>query len=654
MHAWTVQDAIELYDVHAWGGEFVTVNRKGNIEVRPRGRQGPAIDLAELVTYLQDRDLKVPMLIRFSDILAARLRSLHESFTSAIEEHAYKARHRPVYPIKVNQQRHVVDEVVEFGKQFSVGLEAGSKPELLAILPTVEDPDALIICNGYKDRAYIEIALLAQKLGRTPIIVLDRFHELELATQVSRELGIRPHLGVRAKLSARGAGRWVESGGDRSKFGLTADELIEAVNRLRAVDMLDCLELMHFHVGSQITAIRAIREAVREATRIYTGLAEMGANLRYLDVGGGLGVDYDGSQTNFQSSRNYSELEYARDVIATVQEICDERGVRHPDIVTECGRSIVAYQSVLVFNVLGVNEVLPKNAPQQPGDEDHKVVTTLFDTYRTITRKNLIESYHDAMEAKEEATTLFNLGIVDLATRGHCERLFRSCCEKILRFARELDELPEELEGLDRNLADTYYGNFSVFQSAPDSWAVKMLFPILPIHRLTERPTRLGVFADLTCDSDGKVDQFIDRRDVKHVLELHPYTGEPYFIGMFLIGAYQEILGDLHNLFGDTDAVHVRLGEGGRIEIEHIVEGDTVHEVLGYVQYRREELVERARRAIETALREGRITVEESARLRRRYEQGLSGYTYLDVQDAAEELPLPNAHPAPGARATAS
>jgi len=655
MHAWTVQDAIELYDVHAWGGEFVTVNRKGNIEVRPRGKEGPPIDLNELVAYLQDRDLKVPMLIRFSDILAARIRSLHESFTSAIEEHTYQGRHRPVYPIKVNQQRHVVEEVIEFGSPYGVGLEAGSKPELLAILPIVESPDALIICNGYKDRAYIEIALLAQKLGRTPIIVLDRFHELELAINVARELGIRPHLGVRAKLTTRGAGRWNESGGDRSKFGLTADELIEAVNHLKAIDMLDCLELMHFHVGSQITSIRAVREAVGEATRIYTGLSSLGAsNLHFLDVGGGLGVDYDGSQTNFQSSRNYTELEYARDIIATVQEICDEQKVTHPDIVTECGRSMVAYQSVLVFNVLGVNEVLPKNAPQTPTGEDHKVVATLFDTYRSITRKNLIESYHDAMEAKEQGTTLFALGIIGLATRGHCERLFRSCCEKILRFARELDELPEELEGLDRNLADTYYGNFSVFQSAPDSWAVKMLFPILPIHRLNERPTRLGVFADLTCDSDGKIDQFIDRRDVKHVLELHPYTGEPYFIGMFLIGAYQEILGDLHNLFGDTDAVHVRLGEGGRIEIEHVVEGDTVHEVLGYVQYRREELVEKARRAIETALREGRITVEESARLRRRYEQGLSGYTYLDVQDAADEVPTTGSQPAPGARASAS
>jgi len=638
MHGWTVQDALELYDVHAWGSGFFTINDKGHVEVRVRGNGGPGLDLHELVTYMQGRGLHLPLLIRFSDILAARIRGLCECFSSAIAEHQYRGRHRAVYPIKVNQQRHVVEEVIDFGRPFGVGVEAGSKPELLAILPLIDTPEALIVCNGYKDRAYIEIALLAQKLGRTPIIVMDRFHELDLVINVSRELGIRPHIGVRAKLTTKGAGRWVESSGDRSKFGLTADEIVDAVEKLRGAGMLDCLELLHFHIGSQITSIRAIKDAVQEATRFYVGLVEMGAGLRYLDVGGGLGVDYDGSQTNFASSMNYTNQEYARDIVAAVIDGCDERQIPHPDIVTETGRAMVAHHSVLIFNVLGVNEVLPHAAPEVPSEDDEKPVHALFEAYQSISRKNVIEAYHDAVAAKEEALTLFNLGFLDLKTRGRCERLFWSCCEKILRLVREMDYVPEELEGLERAMADTYYGNFSVFQSAPDHWAVKQLFPIMPIHRLDERPSRRGVFADLTCDSDGKVDLFIDRRDVKHVLELHPYHGDTYCIGIFLVGAYQEILGDLHNLFGDTDAVHVRLGEGDRVEIEHVVEGDAVEEVLGYVQYSKAELVERARRAIETALREKRITIQESARLRRRYEQGLSGYTYLEVRDAAQEI----------------
>ena len=639
MTGWQIQDAIDLYEVHGWGSGFFSVNQAGNVEIRPRGEGGPTIDLKDLVDDLQGRGLHVPLLVRFSDILAARIRSLCECFGAAIQEHQYKGRHRAVYPIKVNQQRHVVEEVVDFGRPFGVGLEAGSKPELLAILPTMDNPDAIIVCNGYKDRAYIEIALLAQKLGRTPIIVMDRFHELDLVIRVSQELGIRPHIGVRAKLAAKGAGRWVESGGERSKFGLTADEIVAGVEKLRDAGMLDCLELLHFHVGSQITSIRAIKDAVGEATRIYVGLVEMGAKLRYMDIGGGLGVDYDGSQTNFPSSMNYTNQEYARDVVATILDACDAKGIPHPDIVTETGRAMVAHHSVLVFNVLGVNQVLRNGSPEAPGTDDHKALHQLFEVHQSITRKNLIESLHDAQAAKEEAIALFNLGFLDLRTRGRCERLYWSCCERILRLARELDEMPEELEGLARSMADTYYGNFSVFQSAPDHWAVKQLFPTMPIHRLGERPSRLGVFADLTCDSDGKMDQFIDRRDVKHVLELHPLVpGEPYYIGVFLVGAYQEILGDLHNLFGDTDAVHVRLGEGGRVEIEHLVEGDSVEEVLGYVQYSKAELVERARRAIEVALRENRITVDESARLRRRYDQGLSGYTYLEVKDASPEI----------------
>jgi len=624
--------------VHAWGGDFMTINADGHTEVRPRGAGGPGIDLAELVEHLRHRGVNIPVLVRFSDILATRIENLCHAFDDAIAANRYRGQHRAIYPIKVNQQRHVVEEVLDFGRPFGVGLEAGSKPELLAILPIMDGDDSLMICNGYKDRAYMEIAFLAQKIGRKPIIVLDRFHELELALDVARDLGIRPHLGIRAKLAAKGAGRWVESGGDRSKFGLTADEILKAIAILEEHEMLDCLELLHFHVGSQITQIRAIREAVKEAARFYVGLTELGARLKYLDVGGGLGVDYDGSQTNFSSSMNYSELEYTRDVVATIAEVCDEKGVAHPDIITESGRAMVAHQSVLIFNVLGVNEVSPRGAVPQPSADEHRVVHSLFQTHQNADATNLIESFHDATAAKEEALALFKLGYLGLRERGHSERIYWACCEKILRLAEQLEFLPDELQGLERAMADTYYGNFSVFQSAPDHWAVRQLFPTMPIHRLDEEPTRRGVFADLTCDSDGRIDQFINRREARHVLPLHPTNNEPYYIGVFLVGAYQEILGDLHNLFGDTDAVHVRLGENDRIEIEHIVEGDSVEEVLGYVQFSRAELVERARRAIETALRKGTITVEESARLRRRYEQGLSGYTYLDVEDAKEEI----------------
>jgi arginine decarboxylase len=628
MHAWTVGDSRDLYGVPSWGAPFFDVNAKGRVEVRPGQNDDTRIDLLELVRDLEHRGLRTPLLIRFSDILASRLSQLAGAFDDAIRRYGYGGRYRGVYPIKVNQQRHVVEEIIHFGREQGVGLEAGSRPELLIALALLDTPDALMICNGYKDRAYIETALLAQRLGRTPIIVIDRFREIDLVIKTARELGIRPHLGVRARLSTKGAGKWLESTGDRSKFGLSAPEIVDAVSRLRSEDMLDCLELLHFHIGSQITAIRAHKDALAEASRIFVGLHEMGAAPTLLDVGGGLGVDYDGSRTNFHSSKNYSTQEYANDVVAFIQEACDEAGVPHPDIVTETGRAMVAHHSVLVFDVLGVNE-MSSGTSEPVGEEDPKVLLDLASVGETVTRKNVQESYHDAVELKEEATTLFSLGFLDLQGRARAERLFWNCCERILHIVRELDYVPEDLQNLEKGMADTYYGNMSVFQSAPDHWAVKQLFPVMPIHRLDEKPTRRGVIADLTCDSDGKIDQFIDQHDVKEVLELHPWTGDPYFIGMFLVGAYQEILGDLHNLFGDTDAVHVRLEEGGGYAVEHVVEGDSVDDVLQYVQYDGRVLVEKVRRTVETALRRGEITLEESARLRKRYEQGLREYTYL-------------------------
>ncbi len=626
---WTVRDSLELYGVSNWGDGFFGVNQEGHVEVRPLREDGPAIDLPELVQDLRRRGLRTPMLVRFSDVLSTRVRGLCEAFATAMREYGYRGAYRGVYPIKVNQQRHVVEEIVEHGARQRVGLEAGSKPELLVALALLDTPDAVIICNGYKDRAYVELALLAQKLGRHPVVVIDRFHELDLVIKTARELGIRPHLGVRARLSTRGAGKWVESTGDRSKFGLSALEIVNAVERLRSEDMLDCLELLHFHIGSQITAIRAHKDALAEASRVFVGLHQLGARPHLIDVGGGLGVDYDGSNTNFHSSMNYSLQEYANDVVAYVQDACDEAAVPHPDIVTEAGRAMVSHHSVLVFDVLGVNEVRSGAAPPEVVEGDPKVIHELAEIWENVSRKNVQESYHDLLQLKEEAGTLFSLGYLDLPTRARVERLFWACCEKVYRVVRELPHVPEDLEDIEKGLADTYYGNLSVFQSAPDHWAVKQLFPVMPIHRLDEEPTRRGVFADLTCDSDGKIDKFIDQRDVKDVLELHAFDGAPYFMGMFLVGAYQEILGDLHNLFGDTDAVHVRLEEDGSYRVDHVVEGDSVDDVLHYVQYERRALVEKVRRTIEEALRSDRITLEESARLRRRYQQGLEEYTYL-------------------------
>ena len=634
MHAWTIRDSLELYNVHNWGRGFFGVSESGQLEVRPRGEGGPAISLPALVEDLRQRGLRTPMLLRFPDILNARVRRLASAFASASSAYSYSGKFRGVYPIKVNQQRRVVEELVAFGAEHGIGLEAGSKPELLIALALLDTPNALIICNGYKDRAYIETALLAQRLGRTPVIVIDRFHEIELVVKVASELGIRPHIGIRAKLQSKGAGKWIDSTGDKSKFGLTASEIVDAVEQLRASDMLDCLELLHFHIGSQITAIRAHKDALREATRIFVGLHELGAKPRILDVGGGLGVDYDGSQTNFHSSKNYTVQEYANDVVASIQEACDGARIPHPDIVTEAGRWMVAHHALLVFDVLGASEVRIGRKPEPLKDDDPKVLQDLHEVWQGVNKKNVIESFHDAMQIKEDAATLFNVGQLDLRARARIERLFWDCCEKIQKIAADLKELPEELEELEKGLADTYYGNLSVFQSAPDHWAVKQLFPVMPIQRLTEKPSRRAIIADLTCDSDGKIDQFIDQHDVKNVLELHPLDGRRYYLAVFMVGAYQEILGDLHNLFGDTDAVHVVVDdESGGYIVDHVVEGEDVKDVLTYVEYDQAALTEKVRRLAEDARRRGDISIEEATRLRARYKQGLWEYTYL-IQDS--------------------
>jgi arginine decarboxylase len=632
LRAWTVKDAIELYNVNGWGRDFFGINEAGNVEVTPGGPGSTRVDLKELVDDLRSRGVNLPLLIRFSDILRTRVQQLCGAFQQAIAENEYKGTYRGVYPIKVNQQRHVVEELVEYGRPFNLGIEAGSKPELLVALALHNNPEALILCNGYKDRAFVETALLALKLGKRVFITMDRVAELDTILTASRELNIRPLIGVRARLSTKGAGKWVESTGDRSKFGLTTAEIVATVERLEKEGMLDCLQLLHFHIGSQITNIRAVKDALREASRIFVELSSLGANMRYLDCGGGLGVDYDGSQTNFHSSVNYTLQEYAADIVSQVAEACNARGVPHPDIITESGRALVAHHSLLVFNVLGTNEILAGQSPEQLARDEHPVLHQLYETYAGVTRKSFQEAYHDALQIKEEAITAFNLGFLDLRARAKVEQLFWAICEKILKIVRDLPYVPDELEGLEKQLSDTYYCNFSLFQSLPDHWAVRQLFPTMPIQRLHKAPNRRAVLADLTCDSDGKMDEFIDLRDVKHFLDLHTTNGEPYYIASFLVGAYQEILGDLHNLFGDTDAVHIKL-EGDDYRVEHVVEGDSVAEVLTYVQYSKDDLVSRVRRMVEDALREKRLTPAESGRFMRRYEEALEGYTYLSVND---------------------
>jgi arginine decarboxylase len=626
---WTVTDATELYDVASWGKGYFSIGENGNVFVHPTKEPERKIDLKQLVDSLEWRGISLPILIRFGEILKHRLGELHQAFDNSIREHGYHGSYCCVYPIKVNQQRQVVEEIFHYGRPYRFGLEAGSKPELLAVL-AIADNETPIICNGFKDDEYIEMVMLAQKIGRRITPVVEKFTELELIVKHAAKVGVKPTLGIRVKLASRGSGRWKSSGGYRSKFGLTINEAMKAVEFLKLNDMADCLELLHFHLGSQITNIRQIKAAVIEAARIYVDLKRMGTGLCFLDVGGGLGIDYDGSQTDFESSVNYTLEEYARDVVYHIQNICDEAEVPHPNIITESGRAVAAYHSALVFNVLGVSGFGEEELPASISEDSEQCLIDLFETHKSLNKKNLLETYHDAQQALDSALNLFSLGYLSLEQRGLAENFYWSICRKIYKLASDLDYFPEELEGLDGMLSDTYFCNFSLFQSMPDSWAVKQLFPIMPIHRLNEAPTRKGILGDISCDSDGKVDQFIDRRDVKKTLPLHTFNGQPYILASFLIGAYQEILGDLHNLFGDTNAVHVILNEQNEVVLETVVQGDTVREVLNYVQFSAGALLEQFRKDVETAVREQRIGYEESGRLLKFYEEGLNGYTYLE------------------------
>ncbi|MDB9455449.1 biosynthetic arginine decarboxylase [Dolichospermum circinale] len=626
---WKIENSEDLYRIEGWGRPYFSINAAGHVTVSPKGERGGSLDLFELVNALQQRNLGLPMLIRFSDILEDRIERLNACFAKAIARYNYPGVYRGVFPVKCNQQRHLIEDLVRFGKPHQFGLEAGSKPELMIALALLDTPGALLICNGYKDQEYIETAMLAQRLGQTPIIVLEQIEEVDLAIAASRQLGIKPILGVRAKLSTQGMGRWGTSTGDRAKFGLTIPEIMEAVEKLGAADLLGSLQLLHFHIGSQISAINVIKDAIQEASRIYVELAMLGADMKYLDVGGGLGVDYDGSQTNFYTSKNYNMQNYANDIVAELKDTCDERQITVPTLVSESGRAISSHQSVLIFDVLSTSDV-PLNPPDPPQDGESPIIKYLWETYQSINKENYQEFYHDAAQFKEEAISRFNLGILRLNERAKAERLYWACCQKVLTIIRQEEYVPDELEDLEKIMASIYYINLSVFQSAPDCWAIDQLFPIMPIHRLDEEPTRRGILADLTCDSDGKIDRFIDLRDVKSVLELHKFhPGKPYYLGMFLNGAYQEIMGNLHNLFGDTNAVHINLTPKG-YQIEHVVKGDTMSEVVSYVQYDAEDMVENIRQRCERALEEQHITLAESQRLLQTYEQSLQRYTYLN------------------------
>jgi arginine decarboxylase len=631
---WGVDDSARLYGVNQWGQGYFSVNPDGHVAVHPSQDPSQAIDLKKLVDELRERDIQLPVLIRFTDILKHRVNRLAQAFSNAIKDHEYNGEYRCVYPIKVNQQRHVVEEIHAFGKPFGFGLEAGSKPELLAVMAVVDDDSTPIVCNGFKDDEFIEAVILATKIGRTVIPVVEKFSELELIVKYAKLHNVKPTIGVRVKLSTKGAGRWESSGGVRSKFGLFISEVIDALEYLRKHGMGDCLSLLHFHLGSQINNIRNIKAAIIELSRVYTELQRMGAGMKYIDVGGGLGVDYDGSKTDFGSSINYGLQEYANDVVFHIKEICDQAGVTHPTIISESGRAMVAYHSVLVFNVLGWSGFARFDLPQQLSDQERKElpapVVNLFDEFVGINDQNFMEYYHDAQISKDAVLNLFSLGYCSLDNRSLAERLFFGICSKVLNIIRKLDYVPDEFQGLESMLSDTYFCNYSIFQSMPDSWAIDQLFPIMPIHRLKEEPTCRGILADITCDSDGKVDRFIDRRHVKSVLELHPYDGNDYCVGAFLVGAYQEILGDLHNLLGDTNAVHVTLDESGQVSIDEVIEGDTVREVLQYVQFSADDLKRAMRKTVEKALRDQKLTLDESRVLLKFYESGLEGYTYLE------------------------
>lgn len=635
---WKVAKSNEIYHTNGWGAPYFSINRDGHVAVHPQGRPGKSLSLKTLVDQIVERGISSPFLLRFNDILTHRLTDINNAFANAIRNFEYQGNYFTIFPIKVNQQRHVVDQIAHFGQKRPFGLEAGSKPELLAVLALSEKDDTPIVCNGYKDKEYFEIALMGNKIGKPVYPVIEKFSEFETMIEVAKELDVKPLCGVRVKLSSAGSGKWQSSGGPRSKFGLSITELMRGIEYMKENGKLDSIKLLHFHLGSQITNISAIKRALKEAARVYVELRKAGVPLEILDVGGGLGVDYDGSRSSQDSSINYTLQQYANDVVFQIKEICDQAGVGHPDIFTECGRAVAAHHAVLIFNVLGISGYDRAKLPGEIDSDAPKPLRELFEIRHTIKRDNVIECYHDTASTYKECLNLFTLGYMSIQDRGLAEEIYFSILKRCLDILKDEEEVPEELEHLEGLLADTYFCNFSVFQSLPDYWAIEHQFPIMPIHRLDEEPKRFATIADITCDSDGKIDSFIDPEATRKVIPLHAHGGEKdYYLGVFLVGAYQETLGDLHNLFGDTNAVHIRVDNKNRPIIETVVKGDTVKEVLTYVQYDVGDLVEKMHNQLERAVHKDLIDFKESGHFLKFFEDALEGYTYLEEIEAKEE-----------------
>ncbi|MBR1595311.1 MAG: biosynthetic arginine decarboxylase [Phocaeicola sp.] len=630
MRKWRIEDSEELYNITGWGRPYFSINDQGHVVVTPKDGC-KSVDLKEVVDELQLRDVSTPVLLRFPDILDNRIEKISKCFEKAALEYGYKAENFIIYPIKVNQMKPVVEEIISHGKKFNLGLEAGSKPELHAVIAVNSDSDSLIICNGYKDESYIELALLAQKMGKRIFLVVEKLNELKLIAKMAKQLNVQPNIGIRIKLASSGSGKWEESGGDASKFGLTSGELLQALDFLEKNKMQSCLRLIHFHIGSQVTKIRRIKNALREASQFYVQLHNLGFNVEFVDIGGGLGIDYDGTRSsNSESSINYSIQEYVNDSISTLVDVSDKNGIPHPNIITESGRSLAAHHSVLVINVLETASLPEMPEEFEPTKEEHELVQELYGIWDNLNQNRMLEDWHDAQQIREEALDLFSHGIVDLKTRAQIEQMYWSVAHEINQMVKQMKHAPDELRQLDKLLADKYFCNFSLFQSLPDSWAIDQIFPIVPIQRLDEKPDREATLQDITCDSDGKIANFVTSRTISQSLPIHSIKQkEPYYLGVFLVGAYQEILGDMHNLFGDTSAVHITVDKDG-YSIDQVIDGETVADVLDYVQYSPKRLVRTLETWVTRSLKEGKISLEEGKEFLSTYRSGLYGYTYLE------------------------
>ena len=630
MKKWTIEDSEELYNIKGWGTSYFGLNEKGHVYGTPC-KDNTQIDRGDVMDELALRDVRPPVLLRFPDILDNRIEKMAQCYDKARQEYGYQGKSYIIYPIKVNQMQPVVEEVISHGEKYNIGLEAGSKPELHAVLAVQNKSNSLIICNGYKDESYIELAMLAQKLGKKVFLVVEKLNEIDIIAKTAKRLHVTPNIGIRIKLASSGSGKWAESGGDASKFGLTPSELLDALNRLDEVGLHDSVRLIHFHIGSQITKIRRIQSALTEAGQYYANLRKMGYNIEFVDCGGGLGVDYDGTRSsNNESSVNYSIQEYINDCVYAFVEIADKNGIPHPNIITESGRSLAAHHSVLVLNVLGAASLpeMPEEFEAKP--TDHQLVKDLYEIWDNLNPKSMLEDWHDAEQIREDCLDMFAHGMVDLKTRAEIEAMYWSVCHEINSIAKTLKHVPDELRGLDKLLADKYFCNFSIFQSLPDCWGIDQLFPVMPIERLNEKPTRNCTIQDITCDSDGKITNFTTGGALSNVLPVHALRkGEQYLLGVFLVGAYQEILGDMHNLFGDTTAAHISV-TNGTYHIDQIIDGETVDEVLEYVQYNPKKLVRQLEQWVTKSVRQGKISLEEGKEFLSNYRSGLYGYTYLE------------------------